>query len=102
MPRNLLSSLNITTSAHALEEATRLSGNPHNARDVQKLNAFALFAKGKDLNGGAASSWEVAWEASHPAPELLSVGRGIVKPWNRSAARRAQRERQAARQAAAA
>jgi len=88
-----------TTSAEALELATRLSGNPHNAREVEKLKALALFAKDKELSTSAVLSWEAGWEARNPAKELLAAGSVPVKPWSRAAANRARKARKAEKSA---
>lgn len=88
-------SLTVTTSAEALEVAARLSGNAHNANEISKLNAFAAFAKGKNLNADAVATWERGYDARN-APKNPGAS-GWCSNFNRSAARRAARARKAAR-----
>jgi len=83
------------TSTEALESADRLSGNPHNAREVEKLKALAVFAKDKDLTVAAVLAWEAGWEDRNPVKELLQAGSVPTKLWSRAAANRARKARKA-------
>ena len=88
-------SLSITTSSEALDLAARLGGNPHNRREISKLNAFAAFAKGKNLNAAAVATWERGYDVRNAPGNGAQATAGIVSPFSRSAARRANRARKA-------
>jgi diaminopimelate epimerase len=89
--------LSITTRQEAHDLAAFLGGNPHNAREISKLNAFAAFAKGKNLNADAVATWERGYDARNAPGDGAQATAGIGRPWNRSAARRANRARKAAK-----
>ena len=86
------------TAAEALENAARLSGNPHNAREVGALTRHALVLSGRNPDGQSEAANELVEKARADRAEFESAWKALpTVPFNRNAAKRARLARKAAR-----
>lgn len=86
------------TAAEALENAARLSGNPHNCQEIATLTRHALVLSGRnpDLQGEAADALVAKARADRAEFEAAWRAQPTV-PFNRNAAKRARIARKALR-----
>ena len=82
------------TPAGCLEEAARLSGNPHNASEVEALNRRAMVLSGRDPRFVDPVARPLVEKAERLQAEWREEFLASVR-FNRSAARRAARARKA-------
>jgi len=87
-----------STAAECLEEAARLSGNPHNAREVGALTRRALVLSGRNPDGQSEAANELVAKARADRAEIEAAWAARpAAPFNRNAAKRARLARKALR-----
>ena len=82
------------TAAGCLEEAARLSGNPHNASEVEALNRRAMVLSGRNPDFADPVARPLVEAAERLQAEMRAAFLESIR-FNRSAARRAARARKA-------